>query len=180
MPGLPERTIQPGPRFVTKRLFPGRGAVGPPAPTFAEAIRDVADVVAQVSPAHGRMFQKDSMAVEGTAIIVVPAPCISGWKFEDGKTMDLALDGARARVCPTFIWKRGEGGKIVDCKREAKDRPSVDESLAAQRRFVHIIERDRKTGKIRVRPGREAHVGAFRTWAQDDGERLCHLAELKE
>jgi len=71
-------------------------------------------------------------------------------------------------------------GKIVDCKREAKDRPGVEEFLAAQRRFVHIIERDRKTGEVRVKPGREHHVEAFRTWVQDNVERLYHLAELKK
>jgi len=51
---------------------------------------------------------------------------------------------------------------------------------AGQRRFVHIIERDRKTGEIRVKPGREAHVEAFRTWVQDNVERLYYLAELKK
>ena len=53
---------------------------------------------------------------------------------------------------------------MVDCKREAKDRLILEEFLAAQRRFVHIIERDRKTGEIRIKPGREHHVEAFRTW----------------
>jgi hypothetical protein len=116
--------------------------------------------------------------VNRTAVIV-PAPCISGWKFEDGKRMSLACDGARAGLHPTFVWRRGERGRVVDCAREAKDRPSVDESLAARRRFVHVIERDRKTGEIRVKPGREPHVEAFRTWVQNDVERRYHLAEMK-
>ncbi len=159
------------------------GNLNPPIDYLHMAIAAGADLVAQVSPAHGRMFQKtveDSMQVKGTAIIFVPAPCISGWKYEDGKTIDLALDGARAGVFPTFVWKRGEGGKVVDCKREAKDRPSLEEFLAAQRRFVHIVERDRKTGEVRVKPGREHHVEAFRTWVQDNVERLYQLAEIKK
>ncbi len=159
------------------------GNLAPPIDYLHMAIAAGADLVAQVSPAHGRMFQKtmeDSLEVEGTAVIFVPAPCISGWKFEDGKTMELALLGARAGVFPTFVWKRGEGGKVVDCRREAKDRPGVEEFLAAQRRFVHLIERDRKSGEIRVKPGREEQLAMFREWVQTNVERLYHLAELKK
>jgi len=120
------------------------------------------------------------MAVDGTAIIFVPAPCLSGWKHEDRRTIEMVLMGAKGGVYPTFVWKRGEGGKVVNCKREAKDRPSLEELLAAQRRFVHIVERDRKTGEARVKPGREAHFEAFRTWVQDKVERLYQLAEIKK
>lgn len=56
----------------------------------------------------------------------------------------------------------------------------MDESPVAQRRFAHINERDRKTGEIRVKPGRERHVEAFRTWVQGNVERLHLLAEIKK
>jgi pyruvate/2-oxoacid:ferredoxin oxidoreductase beta subunit len=159
------------------------GNLSPPIDYLHMTIAAGADLVAQISTAHGALFQKTverSLEVKGTAVIFVPAPCISGWKFEDGRTMELALNGARAGVYPTFVWKRGEGGKVVDCKREAKDRPGIEEFLAAQRRFVHIVERDRKTGEIRVKPGREPYVEAFRTWVQDNVERLYQLAEIKK
>lgn len=158
------------------------GNLAPPLDYVHLAIAAGADLVAQVSPAHGRLFQKtfeDAAECKGTAIIFVPAPCISGWKYEDGRTIELALMGAKVGVYPTFVWKRGEGGKVVDCKREAKDRPSLEEFLGAQRRYVHIVERDRKTGEVRVKPGREEKLEMLRTWVQHNVERLYHLAELK-
>ena len=167
----------------TPAVGPTPGNLSPPIDYLHLCIAAGADLVAQISPAHGRLFQKtveDALECQGTSVIFVPAPCISGWKYEDGKTIDLALDGARVGVYPTFVWKRGEGGRVVDCKREAEDRPSLEEFLAAQRRFVHIIERDRKTGEVRVKPGREHHVEAFRTWVQDNVERLYQLAEIKK
>ena len=44
---------------------------------------------------------------------------------------------------------------------------------------MHVSERDRKTGELRVKPGRELQLEAFRTWVQDDVERLYPLAEIK-
>jgi pyruvate/2-oxoacid:ferredoxin oxidoreductase beta subunit len=55
-----------------------------------------------------------SLEVEGTAVIFVPAPCISGWKFEDGQTVEIALLGARSGVFPAFVWELGKGGSIKD------------------------------------------------------------------
>ena len=43
--------------------------------------------------------------------------------------MELALLGAQVGVYPTFIWKRGKGGKVKDCAREAKERPPIEEFL---------------------------------------------------
>jgi hypothetical protein len=71
------------------------------------------------------------------------------------------------------------GGKVVDCKRDAKDRASLGEFLAAQQRFVHLIERDRNTGEVHVKPGRKPYQEAFRSWVQTNVERLYQLAELK-
>lgn len=158
------------------------GNLNPPLDYLHLCIAAGADMVAQVSPAHGKLFLKaveDSLTVKGTAVIFVPAPCISGWKFEDGRTMELALMGARSGVFPTFIWKRGEGGVVKDCAREAKDRPPVIEFLGAQRRFAHLVEKDKATGQPRVKPGHEQDLAKLEEWVQGNVERLYYLAELK-
>ena len=166
----------------TPAVGPTPGNLSMPIDYLHLCIAAGADLVAQVSPAHGRLFQKtveDALECRGTAVIFVPAPCISGWKFEDGRTMELALLGARAGVYPTFVWKRGQGGKVTDCQREAEKRPALEEFLAPQRRYAHLLERDRSTGEVRVRPGREPQLEQLRAWVQANVERLYALAELK-
>jgi len=140
-----------------------------------------AGLVAQVSPAHGKLFIKTvdkALACKETAVLFVPAPCISGWKFEDGQTVELALMGARAGVFPSFVWERGKGGKVTDCARDAAERPPVEEFMAMQRRFGHLVKRN-GDGTAEVRPGREDEVARLRDWTQKNVERLYALAELK-
>ena len=146
------------------------------------AIAAGADLVAQVSPAHGKLFVKTidrALECEGTAVVFVPAPCISGWKFEDGETIEIALLGARSGAFPAFTWERGKGGKVVDCPVEAAERPPIEEFLAAQRRFQHLVRRNPESGKPEIRPGREAAVDQVRAWAQSNVERLYALAGMK-
>jgi pyruvate ferredoxin oxidoreductase beta subunit len=146
------------------------------------AIAAGAELVAQVSPAHGKLFVKTverALEAKGTAVIFVPAPCISGWKFDDGETVEIALLGARSGAFPAFTWERGKGGKVVDCPVEATERPPIEEFLAAQRRFQHLVRKHPETGKPETRPGREGDVEQVRAWAQGNVERLYKLAELK-
>jgi pyruvate/2-oxoacid:ferredoxin oxidoreductase beta subunit len=158
------------------------GNLEPPLDYLHLAIAAGAEMVAQVSPAHGKLFVKTverALECQGTAVLFVPAPCISGWKFEDGMTVDLALMGARCGVFPAFVWERGKGGSVKDCPRAAADRPPVEEFLAAQRRFGHLVRPDRESGAPTVVPGREGDVARLRTWVQGNVERLYGLAELK-
>ena len=85
----------------------------------------------------------------------MPAPCISGWKFEDGQTVELALLGARSGVFPAFVWERGKGGSVKDCPVEAAERPSIEQFLGEQRRFAHLVGKDKVTGEVKLKPGRE-------------------------
>lgn len=158
------------------------GNLRPPLDYLHLAIAAGADLVAQVSPAHGKLFQKTvekGLATPGTAVLFVPSPCISGWKFDDGETVSLALLGARAGVFPVFVWERGKGGQIKDCERDAAARPPIEEFLGAQRRFHHLVERDPASGAFRARPGREDEIAKLRTWVQENVERLHGLAALK-
>jgi len=158
------------------------GSLEPPLDYLHLAIAAGAEMVAQVSPAHGNLFLKTverALECQGTAVLFVPAPCISGWKFEDGMTVELALMGARCGVFPAFVWERGKGGSVRSCAREAAERPPIEEFLAAQRRFAHIVWRDRESGAAVVVPGREADVAKLRAWVQGNVERLYRLAELR-
>ena len=145
------------------------------------AIAAGADLVAQVSPAHGKLFQKTverGLAAQGTAVLFVPSPCISGWKFNDGETISIALLGARAGVFPVFTWERGKGGAVKDCERDPAARPAIEDFLGVQRRFHHMVERDPESGRFRARAGRETEIQRLREWVQGNVERLYKLAEL--
>jgi pyruvate/2-oxoacid:ferredoxin oxidoreductase beta subunit len=112
-------------------------------------------------------------------VIFIPAPCISGWKFEDGQTVEIGLLGARAGVFPVFVWERGKGGSVKDCPMDAQERPTVEEFLGSQRRFAHLVAKHPETGKPQARPGREGEMEQLKGWVQSNVERLYHLAELK-
>ncbi len=158
------------------------GNLQPPLDYIHLAIAAGAELVAQLSPAHGKLFVKTvdrALSCAGTAVLFVPAPCITGWKFEDGKTIELGLLGARTGVFPAFVWERGKGGKIVDCPIEASERPPIEEFLVLQRRFQHLVKRGSETGTPQARPGRAEDLERLRAWVQSNVERLYRLAELK-
>ena len=141
-----------------------------------------AGMVAQVSPAHGKLFVRTyerALQCRETAVIFVPAPCISGWKFDDGETVRLATLGAEAGAFPAFVWEKGKGGSVKDCARDAAERPPIEEFMGLQRRFHHLVRRDPESGKFVPHPGQEETVARVRSWVQDNVERLYRLAELK-
>ena len=157
------------------------GNMNPPLDYIHLAIAAGAGLVAQLSPAHGKLFVKTierSLECEGTAVIFIPAPCISGWKYEDGQTVELALLGARSGVFPPFVWERGKGGSVKDCSKNAAERPAIEEFLGAQRRFAHLVKKDPVTGKVTAKPGREADLERLRAWVQSNVERCYSLAQL--
>ena len=157
------------------------GNLQPPLDYIHLVIAAGAGMVAQVSPAHGKMFNKTierSLECEGTAVIFVPSPCISGWKFEDGETIHLATLGAQSGVFPVFTWEKGKGGSVKDCSIDASERPAVEEFLGMQRRFTHLVMKDNATGRFIARPGRENDLARMKDWVQSNVERLYHLADL--
>ncbi|HTM01826.1 MAG TPA: thiamine pyrophosphate-dependent enzyme [Candidatus Omnitrophota bacterium] len=161
----------------------GEASLGNPRPPLDYihlAIAAGAGLVAQVSPAHPKLFVKTmekALACKETAVIFVPAPCISGWKFEDGETVRLATLGAQCGVFPVFVWERGDGGSVKDCPQEVAERPAIEEFLGAQRRFHHLVQKG-PDGKFVPRPGKEEAVDRLRTWTQSNVDRLYSLATL--
>jgi pyruvate ferredoxin oxidoreductase beta subunit len=146
------------------------------------AIAAGASMVAQVSPSYGKLFNRTiERAAEsaGTAVLFVPAPCISGWKFDDGQAIHIGELGAQAGVYPMFVWEQGQGGSVKDCPLAEQDRPRLEEFLGTQRRFHHLVTRDPESGRFVARPGMEEAVGKLRAWTQWNVERLHSLATLK-
>lgn len=163
----------------------GEGALGnlqTPLDYIHLAIAAGAGFVAQVSPAHGKLFMtavERGLKCRETAVIFVPAPCISGWKFEDGETVRIAMLGAQCGVFPAFLWEKGKGGSVKDCSLDAQERPPIEEFLGAQRRFHHLVEKDKTSGRFVARERRTEDVERLRGWTQGNVERLYRLAELR-
>lgn len=155
------------------------GNLQPPLDYVHLAIAAGAGLVAQVSPAHGKLFVntvEKALKCPETAVIFVPAPCISGWKFEDGETVRIATLGAQSGVFPAFVWEKGKGGSVKDCSRNAAERPALEEFLGIQRRFQHLVQKDPETGKFIARKGAEENLETLRGWVQSNVDRLYHLA----
>ena len=163
----------------------GAGQLGNPALPLDYihlAIAAGAGLVAQISPAHGKLFLKTverAFDCDGTAVLFIPSPCISGWKFDDGETIRIAMLGAQSGVFPAFVWERGQGGSVKDCALDVAERPAIEEFLGSQRRFHHLVGRDPGTDRFAAREGREEDVERLRAWVQGNVERLYRLAELK-
>ncbi len=159
------------------------GNLRPPLDYIHLAIAAGADLVAQVSPSYGKLFlrtMEKALAKEGTAVVFVPAPCISGWKFEDGQAIHIGELGAQVGVYPSFVWERGKGGEIKDCSIEAAERPALEEFLGTQRRFQHLVaKKSDGTPGYGPRPGREGDLARMKEWTQHNVERLYSLAQLK-
>jgi hypothetical protein len=82
-------------------------------------------------------------------------------------------------VFPAFTWERGKGGSVKDCEPNAADRPSVMQFLAEQRRFAHLVGKDKTTGEPKIKPGQEENIEKLKAWVQGNVERMYSLAALK-
>ena len=93
--------------------------------------------------------------------------------------MELALLGARSGVFPAFVWERGKGGTVKDCAQDAAERPPIEEFLGEQRRFAHLVGKDKVTGEAKVKPGQEENIAKLKGWVQSNVDRMYSLAALK-
>jgi pyruvate/2-oxoacid:ferredoxin oxidoreductase beta subunit len=147
-----------------------------PVDHLALALAAGAGYVAQVSPGFPALLSEVAetvLALPESAVIFVPAPCLSGWRVEEGRGAQLARLACETGLSPCFRKRRGEKGEVLHVPAKAQ-RPRVEEYLARQMRFEHLacLEGD----KARIVAGREAEVAAIQSWADRQVERLQRLA----
>jgi pyruvate ferredoxin oxidoreductase beta subunit len=134
-----------------------------------------AGFVAQASPAFPPFFAEvvdEALGSSETAVVFVPSPCIAGWKFEEGHTAELGKLASQTGLFPCLRKRRGFPAEIKHVPEKSR-RPPVEEYLAGQRRFEHLVQRVQ--GAIRVVPGREPQVAALQAYADRNVDRLAAL-----
>ncbi len=138
-----------------------------------------AEFVAQASPAFAPFFAEvvsEALSIEtGTAVVFVPSPCIAGWKFEEGMTADLGKLASTTGLFPNFRKRRGQPGELKHVPDKSK-RPPVEEFLALQRRFEHLV--CRQDGKLVTVTGKEQQVAAIQSYADRNVERLARWGQF--
>jgi pyruvate ferredoxin oxidoreductase beta subunit len=134
--------------------------------------------VAQASPAFAPFFAEvveEALAVEGTAVVFVPSPCIAGWKFEEGQTAELGKLASQTGLFPCFRKRRGQPGEIKHVPEKAR-RPPIERFLVGQRRFEHLIRM--VDGTPTIAPGHESEIQAIQAYADRNLDRLGRIAQL--
>jgi pyruvate ferredoxin oxidoreductase beta subunit len=134
--------------------------------------------VAQASPAFAPFFAEvvdEALAADGTAVVFIPSPCIAGWKFEEGHTVELGKLASQTGLFPCFRKRRGQVGETKHVP-EKGTRPPVERFLVAQRRFEHVVRL--VNGTPTVVAGHEAEVAAIQAYADRNVERLGRIAQL--
>lgn len=145
------------------------------------AIAAGAGLVAQVSPAYPKFFltvMEKALECKETAVIFVPAPCITGWKFEDGLAIKLAKLSAEVGLFPCFLKEKGQKGAVKFVSRVPEERPALEEFMGPQRRFQHLVTTDKETGKFVIRPQAQKWMEQMRSSVQGGLDRLFKIAEL--
>ncbi|MBI4365871.1 MAG: hypothetical protein HY543_03535 [Deltaproteobacteria bacterium] len=154
------------------------GNCAPPMDYLALTIAAGAGLVAQVSPAFPKLFVQvveTALQCPTTAVLFVPSPCITGWKYAEGETVRLARLGCETGFFPCFVKERGKPGVVKFVEPRPEDRPPIEEFMGPQRRFHHLVEPDPATGRYRARPGKEAAMDRIRAAV---AERLAALRAL--
>lgn len=163
--------------FADSSTAPG-GTPADPIDHIGLAVVAGAGYVAQASPAFAPFFAEvvdEALNCPTTAVVFVPSPCIAGWKFEEGKTAELAKLASQTGLFPCFRKRAGQTGEIKFVPEKAK-RPTVESFLSAQQRFDHLFAR--ANGDVKVAPGREPDVATLQSYADRNVERLARIAAL--
>ncbi len=61
---------------------------------------------------------------------------------------------------------------MKDCPQDASERPNITEFLGEQRRFGHLVGKDKVTGEVKVKPGQEENMAKRTAWVQGNVDRM--------
>jgi len=86
-------------------------------------------------PADLRRKVRTSLDIKGSAYIQINAPCITGWSYADGTTIEQSR-----LVVETCLWPLYEyvNGQLTEVKKVRRKKP-VEEYLKLQGRYKHIF-----------------------------------------
>lgn len=88
-------------------------------------------------PVDLRKKVKKALAVNGPSYIQVNAPCITGWTFEAGTTVEISRLAVETGLWPMLEWEKGE---LKDVKKIRRPKP-VEEYLKIQGRYKHLFKK---------------------------------------
>ncbi len=81
---------------------------------------------------------KKALSFRGPSYIQVFTPCVTGWKYPENLTVELAKLAVQTRVCPLY---EVENGKVKLDLAIEKPKP-IKDYLKKQRRFKHLTEKE--------------------------------------
>ncbi len=88
-------------------------------------------------PVDLRKKVKRALEVNGPSYIQVNAPCITGWTFEAGTTVEISRLAVESGLWPLLEWANGE---LVGVKKIRRPKP-VEEYLKIQGRYKHLFKK---------------------------------------
>jgi pyruvate ferredoxin oxidoreductase beta subunit len=88
-------------------------------------------------PVDLRKKVKRSLEVNGPSYIQVNAPCITGWTFEAGTTLEISRLAVETGLWPMLEWVNGE---LTDVKKIRRPK-AVEEYLKVQGRYKHLFKK---------------------------------------
>jgi len=89
-------------------------------------------------PVDLRKKVKRALAIPGPAYIQVNAPCITGWTFDAGNTIELSRLVVETCLWPIYEYIDGKLGEV----KKIRSRKPVEEYLKAQGRYRHLFRRE--------------------------------------
>jgi pyruvate ferredoxin oxidoreductase beta subunit len=87
-------------------------------------------------PVDLRKKVKRALQVQGPSYIQVNAPCITGWTFDAGNTIEIARIAVETGLWPLFEYVNGELGEVKKIRRPK----AIDEYLKVQGRYRHLYK----------------------------------------
>ena len=86
-------------------------------------------------PVDLRKKVKRSLEIKGPTYIQINAPCITGWSYAEGDTIEQAKLVVETCICPLYEYVNGE---LVGVKKVRNKRP-VEDYLKTQGRYKHLF-----------------------------------------
>ncbi len=88
-------------------------------------------------PVDLRRKVKKALQVNGPSYIQVNAPCITGWTFEAGTTVEISRLAVESGLWPLLEWENGELAGVKKIRRPK----AVEEYLKIQGRYKHLFKK---------------------------------------